>query len=353
MAKSVFENAGYEVQTIRLTTQPWDRYLGHLSKKRLLDTVVTIEQVARENGIDFINLGTVSAPEAIYCIPLFIKATSGVSLSASITSKKKNLLVASISAAAQAIKDIARTTEGGYGNFRFAAIANCPPHIPFYPASYHAGNPCFSIALECSDLVVRSCRNGGDLARAAERLFHVMTCNLQKLERLARLIERDHRIRYCGIDTSPAPSLKKNESLVIAFEHVLHDRFGAPGTLSVARMMTGVLKSIPVQRCGYCGLMLPILEDRGLARVFGEGTITLTHLLSISSVCGTGLDCVPLPGSISIEKLQAILRDVAVLACSLNKPLSARLFPLPGKKAGELTDFKSPYLMNCRLPRLF
>ncbi|HYT36776.1 MAG TPA: DUF711 family protein [Ktedonobacteraceae bacterium] len=41
-----------------------------------------------------------------------------------------------------------------------------------------------------------------------------------------------------------------------------------------------------------------------------------------------------------------LLCDVATLALRLNKPLSARLFPVPGKKAGQRTEFTSPYLTN-------
>jgi hypothetical protein len=30
----------------------------------------------------------------------------------------------------------------------------------------------------------------------------------------------------------------------------------------------------------------------------------------------------------------------------LNKPLSCRLFPVPGKRAGEMTTFTNPHLCN-------
>ena len=50
-----------------------------------------------------------------------------------------------------------------------------------------------------------------------------------------------------------------------------------------------------------------------------------------------------------MEKLEAILLDVASLAIKLDKPLSARLFPVPGKKAGEMTNFNSPYLVDCKI----
>ena len=48
--------------------------------------------------------------------------------------------------------------------------------------------------------------------------------------------------------------------------------------------------------CGYCGLMLPVLEDPVLAQRAGEGRYSVRDLLLYSSVCGTGLDVVPVPG---------------------------------------------------------
>ena len=49
------------------------------------------------------------------------------------------------------------------------------------------------------------------------------------------------------------------------------------------------------------------------------------------------------------EKLAALLLDVAALAFRLNKPLTARIFPVPGKAAGEMTAFQHPHLCNCRV----
>jgi len=44
-----------------------------------------------------------------------------------------------------------------------------------------------------------------------------------------------------------------------------------------------------------------------------------------------------------------LLADVATLAHRLRKPLSARLFLIPGGQAGEMTRFDSPYLTNTRI----
>jgi uncharacterized protein len=70
-------------------------------------------------------------------------------------------------------------------------------------------------------------------------------------------------------------------------------------------------------------------------------------------VCGTGLDTIPLPGACSAETIAHLLLDVATLALRLQKPLSARLFPAPGKHAGEHTTFTSPYLTNTVVKEIF
>jgi uncharacterized protein (UPF0210 family) len=72
-------------------------------------------------------------------------------------------------------------------------------------------------------------------------------------------------------------------------------------------------------------------------------------LLSYSAVCGVGLDTIPLPGDISQAALAGILLDVAALAVRLNKPLTARLMPLPGKSAGDPVHFDFPYFADSRV----
>ena len=42
-----------------------------------------------------------------------------------------------------------------------------------------------------------------------------------------------------------------------------------------------------------------------------------------------------------------MMRDTAAMAFRLNKPLTVRLFPVPGLKAGDSTRFKSDDLCNC------
>jgi uncharacterized protein (UPF0210 family) len=75
-------------------------------------------------------------------------------------------------------------------------------------------------------------------------------------------------------------------------------------------------------------------------------------VLAYSAVCGTGLDTIPLPGDISLEQMERIFSDVASLAVKWNKPLSARLQPVQGKKPGDRTEFQDSTLFNTTLHAL-
>jgi uncharacterized protein (UPF0210 family) len=72
----------------------------------------------------------------------------------------------------------------------------------------------------------------------------------------------------------------------------------------------------------------------------------MDSLLAYSAVCAGGLDTVPLPGDVSEERIAKIIGDVATLAFKWNKPLAARLLPVPGGKAGDKTQFDDPRMLN-------
>jgi uncharacterized protein (UPF0210 family) len=127
---------------------------------------------------------------------------------------------------------------------------------------------------------------------------------------------------------------------------------GAPGSLFAAAFITEAIDRAQFQRCGFSGLMLPVLEDSVLARRAGSGKVSVNDLLSMAAVCGVGLDTIPLPGDASEAALAGILLDVAALAVRLRKPLTARLMPLPGRKAGDNVTFDFPYFADSRVMSL-
>jgi uncharacterized protein len=66
-------------------------------------------------------------------------------------------------------------------------------------------------------------------------------------------------------------------------------------------------------------------------------------------VCGTGLDTIPLPGDTTVDQIYAVLLDLAGLSLRLDKPLTARLMPIPGKQAGDDTGFNFEFFANSQV----
>jgi len=348
-AKALYEQQGYEVQTTRISTNTWAEYLQGLSTIEILSEIQTLEQLCQNLNISFFNIGYANQPETIAIIPDINKNTSIIYCSSKIGDRENGINFENAWESAKVIKRISQESENGYGNFRFCAWANCQPGIPFFPTSYHAGNTSFAIGLELGDLVMQAFIQASNIQVAEKNLSLLLEVELNKIAVIAEKISNEFAVTYIGIDTSLTPSLDKQNSIALAYETLIEGKFGHQGTLAISGMLTRVLKNVSVKICGYSGLMLPVCEDVGLAARANEQTYDITNLLLYSAVCGCGLDTVPISGDITTEKIAALLIDMATLAIKLDKPLSARLFPIPDKKAGEMTAFNSPYLVDCKI----
>jgi uncharacterized protein (UPF0210 family) len=354
-AEAAFHEAGHEVQTVRLTTRPvFDD---------LADRPETLRPYARrlqsrldELGIDHFSLGPM--PVARPDFPLddlariadLLPEVPAISCAAHLATARHGIRMAAALPLAHTIVRLAERTDAGVGNFRFAVLACVGPGHPFFPASYHAGATALTIGLQGAGLVtdaLAECK-GLDPAAVTDRVRDRIVAAATPVVRLGQGLARQFRIGFGGIDLSPAPSVQA--SIGEALEHAVGGRFGSPGTVAVVGAITAALRSTGLPVCGYNGLMLPVMEDAVLAREWAAGRIGLHQLLAYSAICGTGLDTVPLPGDTPVEDIAGLLLDLATMATRLNKPLSARLFPLPGILAGDRTAFASPYLINLTLP---
>jgi uncharacterized protein (UPF0210 family) len=165
------------------------------------------------------------------------------------------------------------------------------------------------------------------------------------VERVAMIAADQLKIEYAGIDTSIAPSINPDESIVKIFE-LLGTRFGRTGSLAIASRLTHTIRSSLVKQTGFCGLMLPILEDAGLAKLAIRGAIDVQLLLLLSAVCGVGVDMVPVRGDIVFDDLKKLIVDVGTLSTRLSKPLQVRVLPMPGKGDGEVVEFRERFLCS-------
>jgi uncharacterized protein (UPF0210 family) len=169
------------------------------------------------------------------------------------------------------------------------------------------------------------------------------------LAEIAGRLAAEQGFRFGGIDFSLAPFPEERRSLGASLERLGVPAVGLHGSLAAAAFLADAMDRAQFMRAGFSGLMLPILEDAILAQRAGEGLLSVKDVLLYSAVCGTGLDTVPLPGYLTAQEIAPLLLDLGALACRLNKPLTARLMPIPGKKAGDPTGFDFAYFANSRV----
>jgi uncharacterized protein (UPF0210 family) len=352
-AQTVFESRGYQVQTIRIATQPFPEYTTGLTTEQAVaffkqyDALAAKEKFRASIGPAMLNAGDSDSEANLLAEILSNTKTLNASL---VVAGEDGVRWNAVGAAARVMKKL-EETEHSQGNLRFAAIAMVPPLTPFFPAAYHTGfGHQFAIALESANVAALAFKDAPDLATAKQRLTDLLVSSAFDIERHAGRIDQDTGWAYMGIDLSPAPS--GDVSIGAAIENLTKQAFGTSGTLTAAATITAAIKDVKVKQTGYSGLMLPILEDSRLAKRWSEGRISIDALLSYSAVCGTGLDTVPLPGDTSADELSLIIGDMASLAYKWHKPLSARLLPVLGKGWGEVTEFDDPFLVNATLQSL-
>ena len=347
-AKRRFQREGYEVQTTRITLPPLVAGMTTVQRRAAFDEVRAIDARCAAAGV-MLGLGpvlTVDRPDnelAAWAAELVL-ATKATSFSAVIASPERGIHQRGVPVAAAMMRAVADARPDGMGSFQFAAAANVPAGTPFFPVGWHAGPNALAVGLQSPGIVRAAFTGAGDRDDARRRLAARLATELREVERIAADVARREGVRYGGIDSSPAPL--GDDSIAAAIEALTGAPFGEAATLQACAMITDEIKRVPVKLCGYSGLMLPVLEDRVLARRAREGHFGMRDLLLFSSVCGTGLDVIPLPGDTPQATIERVLLDVSAQATKLGKALSARLFLVPGKRAGDVVRFDDPRLFE-------
>jgi hypothetical protein len=353
-AKSAFETGGYEVQTTRLATIPFPHLVGNRIEATR-DLASSIEGLLPSIGVEYASLGPAfpNVPGSYEIIPEAIAATQHVFFSGVMADSQNGVSLEAVRACAQVIVKCAPLTPDGFANLRFAALANVLPGAPFFPAAYHQGDrPAFSIATEAADLAVEAFKNAKSLSEGREAMIAALETNAKNLVSVARQLQFRFGAQFGGIDFSLAPFPTNERSLGGAVEAMGIPKVGLHGSLAAASILTEAVDRANFPHTGFSGFMQPVLEDSVLAARAAEGTLAIKDLLLYSAVCGTGLDTVPLPGNVSADQIAALLLDLSALALRLDKPLTARLMPVPGKRAGDPTGFDFAFFANSKVMAL-
>ena len=360
-----FQQHGYTVQSNRIVTNSFGEYLQTETLETAredLRYLSNLLQNLKSSGMRIrFAIGEARTTHELSLVPELIKEFGDlcnvcVNVELDGNGILNNELIVS---SAEVVKKISEITPRGEGNFNFTVNFNCDPLIPYFPASYHKeelGN-CFVVGLETPDLLVHALsRSNKNVTidthnKRFAHYFEVMSEALQyHISAVNQIIEQASLVdefTFAGFDSSAAPS-KDCHSMATVYEKMGVEYFGASGTVEASALLTKVFKSVQgVPLVGFSGLMLALTEDTGLAAGTVKSNYDIRSLLTYSAVCGIGLDTVPVPGDTSIDKISALMRDTGTMAFRLQKPLTVRLFPVPGLIAGDLTAFESDDLCNC------
>jgi uncharacterized protein (UPF0210 family) len=350
--RAELQKQGYEVQTLRIVTQPLPELVAGLSQAQAFEYVAGLDKLATREGFitsvgpamsrDSDDPGNVRLLEKVLSTLPSVQGSTNIAGEDGIHWKV-------IRESAALVHYVTGHSPHSQGNFNFTATAMLQPYGPFFPGTYHTGaGKNLSIGFQGANIVQEVfAKTHGDFRSSVTELTRQLTIHAKVAESVGERVAASRGWTFMGVDPTPAPL--GDVSIGAAMETYTGAKFGASGTLTAALVITTAVKAVPVKQVGYAGLMVPVLEDKRLAERWAEGSFNTDDLLAYSAVCGTGLDAVPFPGDIGIEQMARIMGDVAALAWKWKKPLSVRLQPVQGRKPGEQTEFNSPYLFNTTL----
>ncbi len=363
---AMFNDIDIIVETKRFCSQPIFSYDNKLFyEKNLKETLVDInsqleflQDIFKDYRFDYFACCMMLAnqlPEMgifekllLKEVPIFIKNNSNFFTSLPVASTKDGINLSALKSGAKIIKNLSEPAP--FNNLKFCVSANVGPNFPFFPTAYHVSEkPAFSLALEMADEVINVIEESNNLRDAQNNLLAKFNEIYDVLTKISEKVSRKFNIEFNGIDLSPAPYPTTEKSIGAAIEKLGFEYFGANGTLTGVAL---IKNSIPFDKekvIGFSGFMQPVLEDFVLSKRLSENRYNLDSLLLYSTMCGTGLDVIPLPGDITERELFYILLDVCTLSVRLNKPLTARLMPIPGKNSGDDVEFDFEYFAPSKI----
>ncbi|WP_457557819.1 DUF711 family protein [Candidatus Harpocratesius sp.] len=354
----------YEVEYIRLASPPYTSISSPIELKQILDDEIAykLDECIDDGlmGIYSFAPGLLDFSESLeniqsnltQSIPRLLKEHRNMFSSMQIGSTQQGLNFQSIDIATDVI--FALSNPDPFQNVQFATTFNVPPNTPFFPSAYHTGSkPKLSIALEAADELIsifdgkNVCNNSlQQIKTEIQKRFCQIYDEITEIA--IPFCEKNH-IEFVGIDFSPAPYPSKSKSIGNALEQLGFCEFGSVGSVFSVGFITQALQTVNRPKIGFSGFMQPLLEDYIIAQRNSEGKIDLSKFLLYSTMCGLGLDCVPIPGDLPREAVKLLLMDLGMISIRLNKPLTARLMPIPNKKAGEYTKFSFEYFTDSKI----
>lgn len=256
---------------------------------------------------------------------------------------------------AKTIQMASDVTESGNTNFRLGASMNISSNGPFFPFTYSSGERLsFTIGLELAEEINRivSQHTAKDLNMLWKEIVSELELQIYEIEEHAKKLSEKHHIRYDGIDFSLAPLPQEGSSVITILNCLGINEINGIGMMMATAYLTDLLKSFGEnhKHVGFSGVMYSLLEDAEYAAINDRDGFSLRQMVSLSTMCGCGVDMVPIHRDTDIQSICTILMEIGCISSRLNKPLGVRLLPIRPNEAGRTNiDEDQDFIINTRL----
>ena len=357
--KKTFYNNGINIRTIRFNIIAID----HFEEIDLFNKLILLSKISKELELRWFNLSF----NLLNKSNEYVNKACDTSLKIlnNFESSFINFIVAenyinnyAVLQSSKLIKSISNLNQNGIDNFRFGISLNIKPNTPFFPFSYSDTNDSFSLAIETTKVFNFIIKNkfDGDYNTLKESLIEGLAADLLLFEDISEQLSSKLNIKYNGQDISLSPYPDEDISVIETLNLLGISFFGSSGTQFLTSYLTSVLKETistnKIKAVGFNGVMYSMLEDKLMSKANDNKNFSIDSIILYSTVCGCGLDMVPLPGNILDEEVASMILDVATTSIKLSKPLGVRVLPIPEKKEDDFTNLKLDFLTNTKIPNV-
>ena len=288
--------------------------------------------------------------ELIRSIPEALDVTTRLCSSVNVGSTRSGINMDAVRIMGDIVLESAKLTTDRQcvGPSKLVIFCNAPEDNPFMAGAFHGvGEPDCVINVGVSGPgVVRSTVSKYPDA-SIDQIADIIKKTAFKITRMGQLVGAKASqmlgVPFGIVDLSLAPTPAVGDSVAHILEAMGLETCGTHGTTAALALLNDAVKKGGVMASsnvgGLSGAFIPVSEDAGMIDAAVDGTLTLTKLEAMTSVCSVGLDMIAVPGDIEASTISAIIADEMAIGMVNNKTTAVRLIPAIGLKEGDMLEF--------------
>lgn len=288
--------------------------------------------------------------ELIRSIPEALDVTTRLCSSVNVGSTRSGINMDAVRIMGDIVLESAKLTADRQcvGPSKLVIFCNAPEDNPFMAGAFHGvGEPDCVINVGVSGPgVVRSIVSKYPDA-SIDQIADIIKKTAFKITRMGQLVGAKASqmlgVPFGIVDLSLAPTPAVGDSVAHILEAMGLETCGTHGTTAALALLNDAVKKGGVMASsnvgGLSGAFIPVSEDAGMIDAAVDGTLTLTKLEAMTSVCSVGLDMIAVPGDIEASTISAIIADEMAIGMVNNKTTAVRLIPAIGLKEGDMLEF--------------